>query len=585
MKKFIFSAALLAASTLCAACAKAQNVGDVIGGVYNTDIMTYLDGVPIPSYALDGTTAIALSDLRAYGFTVSFDEETRRVDVTTDLKPSEYNVPEISRGKVGGLCGSVFYTDITAYVNGVLCPSYNVNGNTCVRVETLGEFTDPYNWEWGYSDYNFRYHYNDEERALYLEAYRFPEISFSDAADESKAISDVTELELYSESENPQASDGIYAGINADGTDEFGADFGVYSSYFEFDERMTWFRRNYKRLLDSKDDIFYLIPWNTSDVSQVFDSDDYIRETLDTIAADGRRAVIRFACEMNCSPLGDSPSMYVKAFRHVADIVHEYDNFEVMWSPNDYGSFNRPYELYYPGDEYVDWIGISCFLKRDFMGNPDSTDAENAVFGCGDYAWMSNSLKRITRFMTEHNIDKPIAVSEGAVESRIYYSDADLFSWAKPRLLAMYWYTAMKFPQVKMLTYFNMNCGGEVMDYKVTPEYASIMEGAIKDAGYLTGASQKPAKSFVRAEQRTYSGKLPLYTYAYFPHSSVQRVEYLINGAKAAESAEIPYKAELDISAVTARTALTVRVVTDKETLDYGYTLIPDGGGVRLVSE
>ena len=45
-------------------------------------------------------------------------------------------------------------------------------------------------------------------------------------------------------------------------------------------------------------------------------------------------------------------------------------------------------ELYYPGDEYVDWIGVSSFLKRDFMGDPNSERSSGLYFYVGDFAWV-----------------------------------------------------------------------------------------------------------------------------------------------------------------------------------------------------
>lgn len=571
----------------CAACTKEHKAGDVLGDVYSADAVTLLDGVEIPSYSFDGKTVIALNDLDNYGFSVDLDEENKRMNVKTELKPSSYDTPEVKRGTAGEKCGQALYTDISAYVNGVQCPVCAFDGKIYASAETLGELTDDYNKEWGYSDYNFNYSRDVSANTLSLNAYRFPEITFVDALNENKGFADVNELELYTTgtgnssytASKLEPESGIYAGINADGNEDFNTEFGVYSSYFEFDLRMNDFISKYKSTLKGKDDVVYLIPWNTSDVSQVFDNDKYIKKTLDNIAAAGKKSIVRFACEMNCSDLGDSPSMYVKAFRHIADMVHQYDNLAVMWSPNDYGSFNRPYEIYYPGDEYVDWIGISCFLKHDFAGNPESSDSECLVYGCGDYAWASNSIKKIAAFMKEHNINKPIAISEGAVESRIHYADIELEEWAEPRLRAMYWYTAMKFPQVKMLTYFNVNCGGEVMEYKVTDKYADIIEEAIAGAGYKTRGSGEPSVSFIRAEEKTYTDTLPLYTYAYFPHNDITKVEYLIDGKAAAEASDMPYKSDIDLSALSQSVhTLTVNVVTSAQTFSYSFSLSYNNG-------
>lgn len=586
IKKIILSAAAL---MLTAGTAYAMTPGDVIGTVYTTDIVTKLDGVPIPSYNIDGYTVIAIKDLRSYGFTVNFNEETRRADVITGDKPGDDNVyPDVPKSKYGSIYGNVLYTDIVAYVNGVKIPSYNVDGYTCVMVEELGELKDDYNKEVGWSDYNFRHYFDADSLTLNLYAFRF-ENTFVDAINASKLVASNNELELYTKGDTApyynakfEPEKGVYAGITADTSGDFSNTFGVYSSYFEFDSRQSDFAPQNKAPLEGKDNI-NLIPWNTSDVTQVWDNDEYIRKTLDNISATGKKSIIRFAGEMNIGDLGNSPTAYVKAFRHVADIVHEYDNLAIMWSPNDIGSFNKTYKLYYPGDKYVDWIGISSFVKPHFMSNVNSTDEENLVYSCGDYSWTTVALKRITSFMAENNIEKPVAISEGGAVSTVTYAELpNLHEWAYPRLRAMYWYTAMKFPQVKIVTYFNQNSGGEDCGYKTTSDYREIINECIKDAGYLTTASDKPDFTFVKADSIVYKDLIPLYTYVYIPHENIKSVEYTVDGKTLAASDKIPFNAELKASDIGDSTSLTVKVTTDKGTHTAVYSISHSSDGYTL---
>ena len=44
-----------------------QSVGMCLGHVYSTDIVTYVDGMPITSYNIGGKTVIAAKDLMEYG--------------------------------------------------------------------------------------------------------------------------------------------------------------------------------------------------------------------------------------------------------------------------------------------------------------------------------------------------------------------------------------------------------------------------------------------------------------------------------------------------------------------------------------
>ena len=72
------------------------------------------------------------------------------------------------------------------------------------------------------------------------------------------------------------------------------------------------------------------------------DSVDYnhIRSVLNTLSTYNKPMFIRFANEMNVSALGDDPTKYVNVFRNVANIVHEYPNFAMVWSPNDLGALD-----------------------------------------------------------------------------------------------------------------------------------------------------------------------------------------------------------------------------------------------------
>lgn len=82
----------------------------------------------------------------------------------------------------------------------------------------------------------------------------------------------------------------------------------------------------------------------------------------------GRRVLLRFGFEFN----GDwftwsgDPKSYVKAWRRVRHIFNENgaNNVEWVWSPNIVScpdQHNNNMHLYYPGDDYVDWVGVDGY--------------------------------------------------------------------------------------------------------------------------------------------------------------------------------------------------------------------------------
>jgi hypothetical protein len=98
--------------------------------------------------------------------------------------------------------------------------------------------------------------------------------------------------------------------------------------------------------------------------------DSYINSWATGIAALPYPVVIRFAHEMNgfwypwCEQSnGNQPGDYVRAWRHVHDLftAARAENVTWMWSPNVTYAGAAPLSRYYPGDSYVDWIGLSGY--------------------------------------------------------------------------------------------------------------------------------------------------------------------------------------------------------------------------------
>ncbi len=93
--------------------------------------------------------------------------------------------------------------------------------------------------------------------------------------------------------------------------------------------------------------------------------DFYIREWAGEAAEFGRPIMIRFAHEMNdpyrypWGPQNNEPQHFIAAWRHVVDLFREAgaDNVVWVWSPH---VAYEGYEVYWPGDEYVDWVGTAA---------------------------------------------------------------------------------------------------------------------------------------------------------------------------------------------------------------------------------
>lgn len=101
----------------------------------------------------------------------------------------------------------------------------------------------------------------------------------------------------------------------------------------------------------------------------------------------------------------DGPEKFRDAFRHIVDIFRAEGaknitwvlHLDTAWSPNS--SWNEA-KYYYPGDEYVDWIGLSVF---------------GAQLPSHDWLTFLPKLKNFEKQLEAMTTTKPILISEFAV--------------------------------------------------------------------------------------------------------------------------------------------------------------------------
>jgi hypothetical protein len=99
--------------------------------------------------------------------------------------------------------------------------------------------------------------------------------------------------------------------------------------------------------------------------------DAYISDWAAGAAAWGKPLFVRLCHEMNGSwypwserANGNRRGEFVRAWRHVVDLVRASGatNVTWIWAPNEFESYEGiPIRRLYPGDAYVDWLGISGF--------------------------------------------------------------------------------------------------------------------------------------------------------------------------------------------------------------------------------
>ena len=124
---------------------KAAKVGSVIGTVYHTDIVAYINNYAIPSYAANGTSVVVAEDLRNYGFDVTWNANARTLSINRNSTVYPAGMNFSKTGAPSSKFANLLYTDIKVYANGIKIPSYAINGYTMIPLESLTMF-GTYNW-------------------------------------------------------------------------------------------------------------------------------------------------------------------------------------------------------------------------------------------------------------------------------------------------------------------------------------------------------------------------------------------------------------------------------------------------------
>jgi hypothetical protein len=295
--------------------------------------------------------------------------------------------------------------------------------------------------------------------------------------------------------------------------------------------------------------------------------------------------LLRVGAEMNVWQKTADAEEYKTAFRFIADIMHqEAPNVALVWSVNNISAKGLTYDMYYPGDTYVDWVGISLYTSKYFNGNPDTSDVDAAIYSTGKYA---NPVKFMRELVAQYGARKPIMISEGGVSLYSTVNSEDLTEWALPRIRQTYAYIPMLFPEVKAMYWFNANTNRERIrwDFKMSPAAKALYGQLTSSDRFLgKGETQSPV-TYKKLGTATFpADAVVLCTYApYFTIDNIV-VQYDVDGTRIGQSADIPYRSSLNLSAWTdGAHKLTVTVLSGTTVLTTKeYNLRKNGSTVTI---
>lgn len=266
---------------------------------------------------------------------------------------------------------------------------------------------------------------------------------------------------------------------------------------------------------------------------------------------------LRIGAEMNIWSVPAAPSDFIDSFRYIAGIAKaECSNVATVWSVAHASSWNINMDDYYPGDEYVDWVGISAYMNKHFLGQ-EWSDAEKfneVVFSAGDSA---DPVKLVSEIVEKYGSRKPIMLAESGASHTVRPMGKDTTDWAVTKLRQMYNYLPMVYPQIKLIMYFDVVMPNETNDYALYSN--DRMLSAYNDTtGQAVGLI---ANSYNSAPSQTFKelsdgfiaadNYLPLSTYVHTYGIDEPRVNYYIDGGWIGSSSALPYSFSYELANIS----------------------------------
>ena len=173
----------------------------------------------------------------------------------------------------------------------------------------------------------------------------------------------------------------------------------------------------------------------------------YLRSWAKDAKAAGIPIFLRFAGEMNGAWVKwhGNAAQYIEKFRMLHDVfAAEAPNVAMVWSPGDVPA--NDIDPYYPGDAYVDWVGVSLYIEPYENGDPSLPSM-----------LATSNVERLTRLYNTYADRKPLMLSETGVPHYSHSASEDYTEWAKLNLQRLYEIMPYKYPRLKAITYFNVD--------------------------------------------------------------------------------------------------------------------------------
>lgn len=320
-------------------------------------------------------------------------------------------------------------------------------------------------------------------------------------------------------------------------------------------------------------------------------ADSYINDFASYVASLNAPVLVRIGGEMNVWQNLAEPELYKRVYVKIATAIRaKAQNAALVFSPNDISNWNADIASYYPGDAYVDWVGVSLYTDkfRDAKNPVAKEDFEEMYYGNGVYA---NPISKLRDIVERYGDKKPIIITEGATGHSIYGNDSvDLTAFAKNRINMLYTYANMVYPQVKGIIYFDNALQTDRYNYSMSqkPELmAAYSQATAQNPGLLTEIGQSPSAYVKLNGYNDNLSELQLATYCILPGNILVNVSYILDNDLFLLAKEMPYSCRINAAALSEGNH-SLKVVVKGENgyqKEKNYTLVKSSSGQLTVTE
>ncbi len=256
---------------------------------------------------------------------------------------------------------------------------------------------------------------------------------------------------------------------------------------------------------------------------------------------------LRIGGEVNIWDDRPRAGSYIAAFRHIASLVRTYcPNVALVYSPNFTSGFGVDLDSYYPGDEWVDWIGASLYYNQYSLNNDYDRDE---FYGVGRYGDAVVNIQQVVNLSRMHK--KPIIITEGG-SARIN-RDRDVTDSAAERLERAYTFLTMVYPEIKCLVLSDTNFDEAHEKYSIhdSPVMTAAYNRAVENNPTLIRRYQDNGRYYTRlsAYPLEWEGVMELTAYANADHRP--SANWYVDGKWRDNVTSYPYRFYLNVDELT----------------------------------